>query len=426
MNGHGGGATTRRRQLGRLGLPASAAGGLALLVGCADPEGPVSRGSLLQEMELPRWELVEASRFGTADERDQLLTEVGQILIGREDPVIVVGQPEERLIRILDLDGQMVGTIGGPGSGPGEFRSIHALGWLGDTLTATDHLARRVTLLTLDGTVQRVVSRSSDVMMLPDGGFLTASAPQVLTADGAGILVPALGFAAPDPSDAGTVEMRFDVPILRVEIADEAEDTITFHREVLRSYSIPAGGVTYRFPDPFPPRGFTELSPGGAGVVSVQVDEPSGRGGAGFTVTAITPLGDTAFVRQVRVAPEPVDDRYLEEVAEAVRLFPAGLAEGPGPGDILRLLGSEGALPAELAPATGVVYAQDGSIWVRREDRPAGVPVEWLSLDATGAPAGIVLLPGNERIAAVEGDVLVAVGRGDYDVPHLGVYRIER
>jgi len=425
-------APTCRWHPAGIGFSAHAVGGVAflvgcaLLVGCAEGEGPASGGPVLQDLDLPRWELVEAFRFGTAEVAGQVLTEIGQVLIGRDVPWIVVSQPEERLIRLLDQSGEIVGTLGGAGSGPGEFRNIHGLGWLGDTLTATDHLSRRVTLFSLDGTVHRVVSRSSEVMMLPDGGFLTASAPQALTPDGAGILWPALGFAAPDLSADGTVEMRFDIPILRIELEGEAVDTIAFHREVLRSYSIPWGGVTYRFPDPFPPRGFTALSPVGAGVVSVQVDDPPERGGAGFTVQAITPLGDTAFVRRIRVEPESADDQYLEEAAREARLFPADRENVPGPSEILRVLRSEGAHLDVLAPATDVVHAQDGSIWIRREVRPAGVPVEWLSLNPTGGPTGTVSLLGHERVAAVEGDFLVAIGKGDHDVPYLVAYRIER
>ena len=48
-------------------------------------------------------------------------------------------------------------TIGRAGSGPGEFRGLGSIGFIGDTLYATDFQQRRTTLFGVDGRYLRTI-----------------------------------------------------------------------------------------------------------------------------------------------------------------------------------------------------------------------------------------------------------------------------
>lgn len=80
-------------------------------------------------------------------------TAVGQIVV--HSGLLYVTQPQDHVILVLDAKGTLLRRIGRKGAGPGEFRSIGALGMKGDTLWAHDYILRRVTFFALTGVVRR-------------------------------------------------------------------------------------------------------------------------------------------------------------------------------------------------------------------------------------------------------------------------------
>ncbi|MEP6834633.1 MAG: hypothetical protein ABJB74_14655, partial [Gemmatimonas sp.] len=67
--------------------------------------------------------------------------------VGPTGSIYVVGNRERELL-VFNGDGQKRGVLGRDGSGPGDFRSMRQLGFVGDTLWIGDPILQRVTLYT--------------------------------------------------------------------------------------------------------------------------------------------------------------------------------------------------------------------------------------------------------------------------------------
>lgn len=106
--------------------------------------------------------------------------------------VVPVGGAGE--IRIFDSGGHHLETLGGPGEGPGEFRSLGSVWARGDTIEAFDSELRRVTRFFPDGSAEAVAleatapAQAAVRSALPDGWALASVAE--VGVDGRGRTVP--------------------------------------------------------------------------------------------------------------------------------------------------------------------------------------------------------------------------------------------
>lgn len=99
--------------------------------------------------QTPDLQAVEVQRIGSIDGPDALTSVAGAVVV---DGRLVVGQPMEWCIRVVEADGS-VRTLGRSGEGPGEFMDISDVGFDGDHVTVFDREIGRTTTLALDGTV---------------------------------------------------------------------------------------------------------------------------------------------------------------------------------------------------------------------------------------------------------------------------------
>ncbi len=76
--------------------------------------------------------------------------------------------PMENQVRVHSASGQFVGTIGRPGEGPGEFKSVGVMGWVGDTLWVLDFGLYRYSYFSPDGEFLRSVTVPVDLGSTPD------------------------------------------------------------------------------------------------------------------------------------------------------------------------------------------------------------------------------------------------------------------
>src|SRR5690606_19976874 len=83
------------------------------------------------------------------------------LLIGVEavrrlaDGQLLVATTDDQVLRWIDRDGAVVRTAGGAGEGPGEYRGLSVLGFIGDSLLTWDGRLGRVTVVAPDGAPAR-------------------------------------------------------------------------------------------------------------------------------------------------------------------------------------------------------------------------------------------------------------------------------
>jgi hypothetical protein len=169
--------SNRQRFLQLAGLAILACGSAA--AGCADGgelpavsnERTVDAGlSREPDSGLPRvYELsVEPTAVvGGHDERVeyQLAQPVGALLFS--DGRFAIADAGRNAIRLYGNDGGYLHTIGGPGSGPGEFRRLYSISRIGgDTITAWDRDLQRLTSITHEGEVARITSVAEAVRQM--------------------------------------------------------------------------------------------------------------------------------------------------------------------------------------------------------------------------------------------------------------------
>src|SRR5690606_8034144 len=138
----------------------TAAFALACFAGCAGAESPDQRASYDADS-LPAVVAEEDGRIGNVDDPSIGFSRIGGVA-QTADGLLVVLEQQAREIRVYDPDGSLLRRFGGPGSGPGEFRSPGAMGSSGDTIWVYDFLNARLTLFRTDGTLLETV---------PGGGF---------------------------------------------------------------------------------------------------------------------------------------------------------------------------------------------------------------------------------------------------------------
>jgi hypothetical protein len=78
-----------------------------------------------------------------------------------------------------------------------------------------------------------------------------------------------------------------------------------------------------------------------------------------------------------------------------------------------------------LPPATLLVTAQDGTIWIRLDERDL-TEQPWVVMNRDGALLATVMLPAGVVVSAANGDELIGVETDELDVQYIVRYRIRR
>lgn len=158
-----------------------------------------------------------------------------------------------------------------------------------------------------------------------------------------------------------------------------------------------------------------------------------------FTVTSIALNGDTRFRRSYRYDPRTYDGAALDTiVGELVRRYigTTPLESGGGyvgvsmpsapAGDTAaydRALREAMRFPAFQPPIRSVRRAQDGTIWLMREEDGAAT-TRWTLLEPNGEPQRQLAVPRDITVQWSGGDTVWAVERDDLDVQWLVKYAI--
>ncbi len=282
----------------------------------------------------------------------ELATDIG-FVAPSPNGLVAIGDRAERTIAIFDPGGRPVWSVGKHGDGPGEFRRLTGLGWLGDTLWVSDGTLGRVTRF-LRG---RLLSAERYQPPELSGGLWTW-APHSLLADGTELLLPSLN--PEEFLEAGSTELplflirsgRLVGVLTSVDVRDQFMilDLLGAHRftalQPLRTQ------VTFA------------VNPIGTSVATVswEVSEKNGM----LLLSLLRGLGDTLWHKEMRFLPLEVPGRLRDSVIPAL-LADARKVLGPSEAD-LSVIKRAVTLPRYLPPVTALLAGSDGSVWVRRED----------------------------------------------------------
>jgi hypothetical protein len=405
------------------------AGATLLLIssfGCADLS---TRGT--DDIDTwPRLGLTEELRVGSVEDEDLGFSNISGIEVDHEGLVYVL-ERTAREIRVFSPDGERLRVIGGPGDGPGEFQLTLGgrMGFVGDTLWVSDARPGRITFFERTGALLGTTTIRPVLLGGPPGYTLTLLAG-AFRQDGS--ITSSAGAGTPNARGRPT-DVTLDAPTVRFDSMGAIVDSIR-----IKPLFIVRGSTRIMVDGrelivPLPPRDeplWMETADASE-VFVIERPVAAAAGEAVMTVTKISGMADTLFRRELRYSPEPVAPAFLDSlIAPAVASHVEAVrGERPGVDSARVAAGASSTLKAEYdmppfaPPVSSARVAQDGALWLRREDR--GEPVfRWLVMDSDGDAIGQVDLPRTLTVWWSSGDVLWASQTDDLGVPWLVRYRV--
>jgi hypothetical protein len=315
----------------------------------------------------------------------------------RDDGGIVVGDIGAQEVRAFDAAGRHVGTFGGAGEGPGEFRGLAGLfAYRGDSLAAFDGRLQRITVFdaTLSGGrtfAYRIEGNYGVFGVARDSLFLLYSPGGSYRPD----LEPGLQWVMTDiiamsPDGAHRTVARHPDRLRRVAEDGNAPMPQPLHYAV---QAVARDGYYWATPDHY----------------------------------RIALHGTDGELR--RILRRPIEPRAVEP--DMVQMHIDRSVER-----VLRMQGEEAAagnrrrLEEETYGETLPLFASalldsDGRLWIAGSSWPAeGPPERWSVFAPEGNLLGDIVLPDRLMPLDSRGDTLLAVWRDEFDVPHVQLHRI--
>lgn len=340
------------------------------------------------------------------------------------DGRLVVVDTGARELRLFDLDGTHLATLGGPGQGPGEFR---ALDWVApdpvhqERLLAMDPGAAAVLRLFLEGReVDRIALEGFRADRLPPeldrrGRLGAAHTPVGVFSDGSFVSEVFEGW---QPDDMGSGPLWPLEPVYLHVGGDGAVRSVA--GRFLRQHMVVDPRVGQPLALPFGPRG--RLVPHRDRVVFGD--------GAEFEVRVHQPGGPLEEIWRRRWAPRPVTDRERREFRER-SLRAAGYVEGEPDSERVtwrRTLLDHTPWPAHHPAFDRVVSGALGHLWVREWDDPGpeGDPRWWSIFDPEGRWLGRLELPGDLDVREIGAHHVLGVHTGEMGVQRIRLHRLRR
>lgn len=269
--------------------------------------------------------------------------------------VVALTFRQDAQVRIYDANGKRIAVVGRPGSGPGEFRSPQAQGWIADTLWIYDFTLKRHTFVAANGRLIRVAPLEGTTRPLRLTGSdslatLTDWFPRARRADGG-----TLGMASIIRSSRSGSSGRENV-VVSATVAGLATRILN-------------GGIDPRWEPAF---WFPHTATSSDGLEAVRVDVTDLlREGASLVVTRVGWKRDTIFVRRMPYQGVAMSQRRIDSVLKQA-IDPHFANSVP-----------KARIPAVYAPVTGVFAHPNGMTWLRlRETESAEV---MLMLNRKGA-----------------------------------------
>lgn len=330
----------------------------------------------------------------------QLFTVTGVVRLGDGRLVIADGGSGE--LRFFGPDGAHLGSAGGAGAGPGEFRALAGL-WRDarDTLYAWDRELGRLSVFAGTGAFQRVLTLHGPATMgsprpagrFPDGSWLVAGETGLF-----------------DEATAGRV-LSLPIALNRFD-ADGAFQGRIGSVQGSSWFGFGVGEGLQFWTVPYTTRGSWAVA--GDRVAAGDGDTPAIR----ILDAAGGLIGRFRAGPDARALSDDLRDRYREEL----------LAASTGPEERRQIVEFLRTVPfPERVPVyDGLRADAAGRWWVRRFGMPGAGGREWLVFGPDGAPVARVELPAALRVFDIGRDEVLGVEGGDVDVERVVIYGLRR
>src|SRR5690606_30829243 len=212
------------------------------------------------------------------------------------------------------------------------------------------------------------------------------------------------------------------IPIVRMDTTGAVIDTIRYqkwafppnNRAEVNGRSLPMPGA--------PSTDDIVTDAPGGGLFTVERPLATTAASGEFTVTRTTPAGDTLYSRSFRYRPHPWSAAAIDSlIASRDQLLESMAVNIQAGREAMRKAIS---LPDFQPGVHSAVVGSNGSLWLRSENA-ARADVQWLLLDAQGAPRGVITAPRTSTLREADGTGAWFVEPDEFDVPWLVRYRIE-
>jgi len=312
----------------------------------------------------------------------------------RPDGSLMIADGSSREVRVFSADGEFLGSFGGSGDGPGEFRSLRRIENAGDTLLA---LGRgRVTVAAHDLTLVRTFSIDPWTMDLHylDGGWIL---PEVSRP-----VLPMDGLAGP---------VRRPEPLVLLDSEGTRIDSVGEMPGAEVYVLVRDGSYVGAAPHFFGKRSHVaalgrHILLGSSDRMQMEEMDPSGN-----------------LVRILRIPDYPLDLSDAQIASERDLLL--GRLT---PGHPLRA-SFEAAPASETRPAfTDILVDPSGAVWLElhRAQSEEDQSEDWLVLDADGTWLGTVEMPDRFSVSEITMEAVLGVWWDELDVEHPRVLRLTR
>lgn len=383
--------------------------GVAILVACAACAPP---GSEQAQGDLPRWTLVEDLRL---DANAEDFSVVRRVIVGPHG-MAAIPLPQDMEIRLYDSAGRRIGAFGRPGEGPGEFRHLGPITWLGDTLVVGDVRQMRVTYLT---TPQGAVL---DTHRLPhplayttfragsDSTFRFISVRGALPGgDLIGVARVGIGESMAGRPQA-LLSLAKDGSARVVAVPPQTSD---------ERWMITIDGLSNWIPLALQPQ--TVFAADGSRFAFMTADQGGEEGT--YSIAAFDAKGDAVFERQYPFQGVPIPSSVIDSAIAAMVPETAQREEG-GPDPSRFQAAARERMPRVYSPVETIMLAADSTTWITM--RPTADGAYAIVLDARGTPLASVPLPPESRIQHATGTHVWMTETDEYDLTSAVRYRIER
>lgn len=346
----------------------------------------------------PAWQLLPVVSIGPASLAETGAPEefgrVNGVALG-PDGTLFVADGFNHEVRAFGLDGVHRRTFGRNGEGPGEFRSLYSLAWVGDRL------------LTLDPNLGRIGAFSAEGEWLDQHrieGSVSGSVDHIRFRPVSAELVYRLGYVR---HETGVTSV-----LVGHDSRGETGDTLSWlrappgstgilctHDPMITFFDIPFGSSLVQHP-------------GADGVHYSAMTEA-------YRIAVTRNAADTVRIIERSLPEEPISD---EEWTDGNRDFEEFVDENPGATCDPRRPGR----PASKPFIGGIFLAPEGTLWVE-VIRTAGNRLE--AFDSGGRLLASIPSPARREgsVPAFLGtDHLVTIRQDSFDLDHVDVWRIER
>jgi hypothetical protein len=316
------------------------------------------------------------------------------------DSTFLLGEMAMTRLRRFTVGGDLLGTIGRPGEGPGEFGAMNALGFIGDSLVVFDSRWARISVFSPEREFVRTIA-------LEPGEFGQRSRFQGLLADGRILSATYTAGTEPvwvihDPSGRPLTEVESEIP----------------PPELTMRLLGPGGGGANEPITPLLP--VPRLVPVGQRLVSVAGDS--------WTIESLGLDGSLLAIDRIDL-PVPA---FTEPMRAAWRdRMETGLDPDNPNAEALRRMWAEAVMPEALPVLGGgravggaptVIEDDVGRLWVSAYS--ADDPIQTWLLFGQDRLQGQVELPEGMELHAVQGDLLLGVQLDDLGIQTAVIYRL--